>query len=176
MAPDKSDNPSQNKPAPSGLKISLAIVSNTDITRLQRELNRLDDYFVGAAARAEGAAQTPPHITRVLNELATANRVNLLEAAQRKKLNEELGALLKRAPLFHISFAAEPSPKGLEQILAWLRQNIHPEILLLVGLQPTIAAGCVLRTPNKLFDMSLSAYLKRQQPFLTKLIEGAAGV
>ena len=73
----------------------------------------------------------------------------------------------------HISFAAEPSVKALETILVWLRDNIHPKVLLQVGLQPAVAAGCVLRTPNKVFDMSLRAYLDRQGDYLVQLIRGA---
>lgn len=155
------------------LKLPMEVVGRADITRMQRELNALDDFFVTASAHKAGTTMAPPRLTRMLNQLAADNQTNLLEAGQRKELNGQLGNLLKNAPLFHISFAAEPSPKALESILAWLRTNIHPQILLEVGLQPAIAAGCVLRTPNKLFDMSLSTYVKKQEPYLVKLIEGA---
>jgi F0F1-type ATP synthase delta subunit len=76
--------------------------------------------------------------------------------------------------LLHISFAAEPSTQALEKILVWFRANIHPQALLQVGLQPTIAAGCVLRTPNKVFDMSLRNHLIEQQKYLMQLIDVAA--
>jgi F0F1-type ATP synthase delta subunit len=65
-------------------------------------------------------------------------------------------------------------PKALEKILLWLRQNVHPQVLLQVGLQPAIAAGCVLRTTNKIFDMSLKAHLSQQTDYLKQLISGAA--
>jgi F0F1-type ATP synthase delta subunit len=85
-------------------------------------------------------------------------------------LNEVLG----HAPLLHISFASEPSTKALEAILVWMRANIHPQTLLQVGLQPNIAAGCVLRTPSKVFDLSMRSYLQKQESYLVELIAGAA--
>jgi len=160
--------------APEQLKLSLSIVGRSDITRMLREINKLDDFFVAAASRPANSSIQPPRITNALNQLARDNRVNLLEAGQRKELVSRLNAILKQAPALNISFASEPSPKSLEQILIWFRQNIHPLTLLQVGLQPSIAAGCVLRTPNELFDMSLSAKLTAEQGLLTQLIEGAA--
>ena len=156
------------------LKLSLNLIGRPDLNRLVRELNKIDDFFVASAARKSGTASgTPPRITRLLDQLARDNRINLLEAGQRKSLEAEIKKLLAEAPLFNISFAAEPSPKAMEEILAWFRTNIHPQSLLQVGLAPSIAAGCILRTPNKLFDMSLSSYLEKQEPYLAKLIDGA---
>jgi F0F1-type ATP synthase delta subunit len=106
--------------------------------------------------------------------LARSNKFNLLDKNQRGELNNKLDQVLKSAPLLHISFAIEPSPQVMERILVWLRINIHPQTLVQVGLQPTIAAGCVLRTPNKIFDLSLRTRLKQQEPYLVTLIAGAA--
>jgi F0F1-type ATP synthase delta subunit len=73
-----------------------------------------------------------------------------------------------------MSFASEASPKALDKIVAWLRSNIHPQTLLQVGLQPTIAAGCIVRTTNRVFDLSLRTHLREQEPYLTQLIATAA--
>lgn len=154
------------------LKLPIELIGVADITRLIREVNALDDFFVGAAAK-KTVAQSPPNITRLLGQLAKENKVNLLEATQRKELSTKLKKTSEQSPLLHISFAADPPPKALEKILLWLRANIDPYVLLQVGLQPSIAAGCVLRTPNKIFDMSLRSNLKKQEPYLAKLIAGA---
>lgn len=156
------------------LKLPLSVVSQIDIARLLRELNSLEDFFVSTKNRPSGTSIQPPKLSRLLDQLARDNGYNLLEEAHRQKLQAVLNQLLGRAPLLHISFAAEASPKVVEGVLGWLRSNIHPQALLQVGLQPTIAAGCVLRTPNKLFDMSLRTNLKNQEPYLVQLIAGAA--
>jgi hypothetical protein len=157
------------------LKLPISVVSQIDVARLLREINAINDFFAGAAARQAGTSMQLPRLSKSLDNLATENSLNLLDDHSRKILSEELSKILGKAPLLHISFAAEPSAKALERILVWFRQNIHPQALLQVGLQPTIAAGCVLRTPNKLFDMSLRVYLKSQEPYLVKLIKAAAG-
>lgn len=153
--------------------LSLTLVGDIDIMRLLREINSIDDFFVAAEARTPSGSIQPPRITRLLNDVALTNKYNLLQKNDRKELANQLSELKKSAPVIHISFAAEPSPKALEQVLRWLRENIHPLILLRVGLQPTIAAGCVLRTANKVFDMSLREHLGKQEPYLVELIRGA---
>lgn len=155
------------------LVLPLTLVGEVDITRLLREINTLDDFFVSAEVRKSGSSIQPPRLTRLLNDIALGNKYNLLQKTDREELAGQLNELRKSAPSIHISFAAEPSPKALEQVLRWLRENIHPLILLRVGLQPTIAAGCVLRTANKVFDLSLRENLNKQEPYLVELIRGA---
>ena len=155
------------------LNLPLGIISQVDVARMLRELNGLEDFFVGTEARKPGTPMQPPRLSRLLDQLAHDNQINLLDGQHRKNLSIQLNNVLGKAPTMHISFAAEPSPKALERILAWLRENIHPLTLLQVGLQPTIAAGCVLRTSNRLFDMSMRNHLKEQEPYLVKLIAGA---
>lgn len=158
---------------PKVFSLPIEIVSDSDLNRLVRELKSLDDYFLNAAARKGGTVIQPPRVTRMLNSIANGLQYNLLEESKRQKLVDELKTIRTNAPLMHISFATEPSPKALERILVWLRSNIHPYTLLQVGLQPTIAAGCVLRTPNKVFDMSLRSYLDTQKGYLVELVKGA---
>jgi hypothetical protein len=155
------------------LKLPSDIISSTDIARLIRELNGLNDFFVGAKARATGTSIQPPKITRQLNHLTLENKVNLMDDNSRNGLIKNLELIRKNAPNIHISFAAEPAPRALEKILIWLRENIHSQTLLQVGLQPSIAAGCIVRTPNKVFDMSMRNNMKKQAPYLMKLIKGA---
>ncbi len=155
------------------LKLPVAVISEIDVGRLQRELNGLNDFFVSAQIRTAGTAMQTPKLSRLMDQLAKDNGINLLEEADRTKLLEGLKQVQAQAPKLHISFAADPSPKALERIITWLRRNIHPQTLVQVGLQPSIAAGCIVRTPNKIFDMSLRSSLKKQESYLVKLIVGA---
>jgi F0F1-type ATP synthase delta subunit len=144
------------------------LTGRTDINRLLRELETLDETLIGQEAKEA------PKITSLLDQTAAANGYKLLEQTHRHHIAEQLTKIRDHAPLLHISFAAEPSAKVTETVLAWLRANIHRYALLQIGLQPAIAAGCVLRTPNKIFDMSLGASLQKQTPYLLELLKGAA--
>jgi F0F1-type ATP synthase delta subunit len=139
-----------------------------------RELTALSDFFISSQARTPGTNVQPPRLSRSLDQLAQTNKINLLEDTQRRQLYKELNEVLGRAPLIHMSFASEASPKALDKVVAWLRSNIHPQTLLQVGLQPTIAAGCIVRTTNRVFDLSLRTHLREQEPYLTQLIATAA--
>lgn len=156
------------------LRLTPSIVGAVEINRLLRELDNLNDFFVAARIRTPGTAVQPPKISGMLSQLAIENKLNLIEESSRAALIKGLTQIVHDAPNLHISFASEPSPKALEKILIWMRGNIHPHVLLRVGLQPAIAAGCVLRTPNKVFDMSMRNNLKNQEPYLVKLIVGAS--
>ena len=46
------------------------------------------------------------------------------------------------------------------KLLEWFRGNAHPNTLLHVGLQPELAAGCMIRTSNRYFDMSFRKRFK----------------
>ncbi len=156
------------------LKLSLSIASQADINRLLREIGALDDYFIAARTKSKDDNSLLPRITRLLTLLASDNQINLAVESQRTELKAKLQNVLKTAPVLHISFAADPDPRLTDAILDWLRANIHPYTLLVIGLQPSIAAGCVLRTPNKIFDMSLRDHLKGQEKYLAELIKESA--
>ena len=156
------------------LKLPDGLIGLGDVARLSRELNSLNDFFAGSAARPAGTASAQlPKVSRLLEATAADNKINLLNEPERAKLLAALKETYDQAPRMHISFAVEPSPKALEKILAWIRQNIHPQTLLQVGLQPAIAAGCMLRTTNKAFDMSLRSNLQKQSDYLIQLVRGA---
>jgi len=159
---------------PKTFSLPNTIISQVDVARVMRELNNLNDFFISSQGRKAGTPLQPPRLTRPLNQLAQDNRYNLLEQSHRKDLYTKLNDILGKAPALHMSFAAEPPTKALETIIVWLRSNIHPQILLQVGLQPTIAAGAILRTPNRIFDLSMRSHLKQQEPYLVELIAGAA--
>lgn len=155
------------------LKLPLDVVSKSDALRLSRELVSLEDFFISVRKRQPGTPVQPPNLSRLLDKLAQENNTNLLDDRQRQALLQELKNLSMSAPVLHISFASEPSSSAVEKILDWLRSNIDRRILLQIGLQPSIAAGCELRTPNRTFDMSLRSHLKNQQELLLRLIQGA---
>jgi hypothetical protein len=155
------------------LALPVNLVGSADLAGILRELNSLEDFFVASKARQPGTPMQPPRITRTLDSLARSNQYNLLEDSQRKEMANQLIQIRDRAPKVHISFASDPPPKALEKILMWFRTSVHPQLLLQVGLQPNIAAGCVIRTPNKFFDLSLRQYLENQENYLIELTKGA---
>lgn len=155
--------------------VPIAVVSPTDIARLIRELENLDEYFRQAAIRQGGTPQAAPRYSRLLDELVVANGANLLDATHRDAVLGQLRILSQSAPVMHISFSVDPPGPYVQKIVAWLREHIHPYIIVRVGLQPNIGAGCVVRTTNRSFDFSLRKYFdSKHEFFMQKLHEVVA--
>lgn len=149
------------------LQLTDSIISKVDLGRLRRELNAVDDFVIQSRVRKAGQQPTLPRTTLNLEELAKNNKLNLLVDDDRKNLDQALKDLYSHAPVLHMSFASEPSPAFLKKIITWLRLEIHPHILLQTGLQPSIAAGCIVQSYSKYFDLSLRKHFEKNRDLLT---------
>ena len=155
--------------------LPVSIVEPADVTRLLRELEDMDDALRQASVRKPGSTVLPK-TTRALHDLVEANGWNLLQPLDRAHAARLLEELHKAAPVIHISFASDPSALFIEKIMTYLRQSIHPYLMMQIGLQPTIAAGCVVRTTNKIFDFSLRQHLTAHRELLIKALAGMHNV
>lgn len=152
------------------LTLPTVIASRQDITHVHRELRLFDDATLQSVMRHDNPVKYPP-ISAKLRGIVQQNQVDLREEASRKKLLAALEALKTTAPTIHISFPAEPTPEILQKLVSWLRKEVNPRIVIRVGIQPSIAAGVIVRTPNQQFDFSLRQHLQKNR---SKLVERLA--
>jgi F0F1-type ATP synthase delta subunit len=150
MVPEISKADSQRQ-----LQLPTLIASSEDLGRLIHELALINEALLQLSLRAGGTTVKMPKTSRLMDHLVQLNGLNLLQPADRESLMQYFVALRTTAPILHISFSADPSPAFIEKLIVWLRREIHPEVFLTVGLQPSIGAGCILRTTNRYFDPSL---------------------
>jgi len=150
------------------LKLPVSIIGRQDLHRLTREVEALDNYI--RQSRIRGQKLTMPRMTASLERIVADNAYDVLDDKVRAQLLADVQLLLKDAPSIHISFALEPPAAMVQKIVSWFREQVHPAVMLQVGIQPTIAAGCVLRTPNKYFDFSLRQHLRNNQGKLSESI------
>jgi hypothetical protein len=147
------------------LVLPIAVVSPTDIARMLKELDSLDEFFRQSAIRSGGQPQSAPRYSRLLDEVVVANKLNLLQTDNRESLKNSFQELSEHAPILHISFSTDPPGPYVQKIVDWLRTNVESTILVRVGLQPNIGAGCVVRTTNKSFDFSLRKFFESKHDF-----------
>ncbi|MEK7153496.1 MAG: hypothetical protein AAB834_06105 [Patescibacteria group bacterium] len=157
------------------LELPTLVFGPVEVHRLLRELEALEEYLIQANIREKGKQAPLPKTSRLLEGLAGNNGFNLLQPEQRKQLVAFLQSVDQKAPVIRISLAADPSSAFTAKLVAWLRSNIHPYALLYLGLQPTIAAGCIVRTNNKTFDFSLRNRFSEQRALLLAAIGGGTG-
>lgn len=146
------------------------LIGSVDLARVRRELDELDDSINQSNLRSPGEPTKLARSSVTLEEIARANKIQLTDEKQRMELKNLLLMLSEHAPRIHMGLASEPSAGFTRKIIGWLRSNIHPFTLLEVGLQPSIAAGCTLRTNNKFFDMSLRSHFSENRDLLLQKI------
>lgn len=155
------------------MKLPTSIVSTGDARRLRRDLADLEDTLQAIRLRTNAPVAKLPRLDRMLEEFASTNRLNMLLPDDRHHAAVFMDYVLKKAPVLHISFACEATRRFTTELIVWLRTNYDSEMLIEIGLEPNIAAGCVVRTTNKMFDFSLITHLKSQRSMLMEKLVGA---
>lgn len=152
------------------LKPPITLISRLDTLRAMREL----EDFEAAMSEAHVKGHHVPSPTPLLKDIADMNKVDLHKKDERLLVNHMLEELRTSAPVVHISFAVEPDEKVTGAIAKWFREEIAPNVIIQVGIQPSIGVGCVLQTTNKFFDFSLRKHLNAKNDLFKKRIEGIA--
>lgn len=156
------------------MKLPTSIVSTGDARRLRRDIAALEETLQAIRLRTNAPVAKLPRLSRMLEEFASTNRLNLLMPDDRHHMAVFMDYVIKKAPVMHISFASEATRKFTTELVVWLRTNYDSEMLLEVGLEPNIAAGCVVRTTNKMFDFSLIKHLQGQRSLLMEKLLGTS--
>lgn len=155
------------------LTLPAVVVSRVDVMRLLREL----DAVAATHAQAKIAKAKPEttRLSKMLDEVVHVNKLDLSRDGDLTRLQGFLQELKRHAPTIHMSFATVPTGVFTTKIVEWLRDEVHPLMLLDIGLQPSIAAGCVIRTTNKYIDCSMRQHLLKNRPQLIEMIRAKAG-
>jgi F0F1-type ATP synthase delta subunit len=152
------------------LKLPIILASKQDITHVHRELRVFSDLVMQSIMRHDNPIKYPA-ISATLRALAVENQLDLRSEEICKQLLAYLENLKHHAPTVHISFPSDPSPEVVQKLVMWLRSEVDPRIVIQVGLQPTIAAGIVMRTPNHYFDFSLRKHFYKNRGKLMEVLK-----
>ena len=147
------------------------VATTADIDRLIRELQNLSETQLQNDLRKADSAGLP-QTSQLLEAAAHLNKLNLAQAKDRQALLDFLEAVKKQALLLHFSFSTDPPTQFIEKLMVWLRREIHPRLLISVGLQPTIGAGCMIRSTNRYFDFTLRSHFANHKELM---VQGLAG-
>ncbi len=156
------------------LSLPVLVASPVDVGRLIRELEAIDSVLLQIKLQKDNDHKSLK-ASHLMDQTAQLNKLDLSKETDRKRLKEFLEMVKQKAPVLHISFSADPASDFIEKIMAWLRREIHPLVLLTVGLQPNIGAGCVVRSTNQYFDFSLRKDFEKKRDVLLGTL-GAAEI
>ncbi len=155
-----------------------SIVSKIDMARLVREVEVIDNALTELAVRTKvGQSEAyKPSLSDELSDFLQANEIKIDANGQaRMQFIGQLRLLKDRAPVIHMTFAVEADKESLRQFARWLRESIHPQSVIEVGLQPGLVAGVYLRTPNHVHDLSLRTALTKGRSVLVKELGALRG-
>ncbi len=139
-----------------------AVATRADFSRVMLELERVDNDLEAQKARAAGqpVSYLLPAMSRALNEFVEVNKIDLASDKARMALRERMRHLKDHAPVVQMTFARDVDPASMTRLAAWCRENLHPQTLLQVGMQPALVGGVYIRTPNHVYDFSLRQRLQ----------------
>jgi F0F1-type ATP synthase delta subunit len=153
-------------------KLPTAVITPMDLSRLLREIEAIDEGLLQLKIRGDKDPTRFPKASPLMDTLLAVNDLNLLHEDDRKELTEFLHVITEKAPVVHMSFSADPRQAFLEKLVSWFRKEINPVTLISVGLQPNLGAGCILRTTNQYFDLSLKqAFADKRDLFVSELTD-----
>jgi Xaa-Pro aminopeptidase len=153
--------------------LPLNVVSKGDVSRLMNELERVDGELTADSVREKvGATEhRETAMSQELTDFLGQNNLTLDNALDRAELIKEVRLLKDNAPVIHMTFAVPADGESLKQIAQWLRESVHPQTVVAVGIQPALIAGAYVRTPNHIHDLSLRAALADGHSLLVKELE-----
>ena len=155
-----------------------SVVSRLDVSRLVSELERVDNELTSDTIRHkvdEGHEVVKPLLSEQLNDFLSANELTLDDDGDRGRLIKEMQKLKDTAPVIHMTFAVTADRESLATLMNWLRDSVHKQAILAIGLQPSLVAGVYMRTPNHIHDFSLRAKLKENHGKLVGMLEELRG-
>lgn len=157
----------------SALRLPDGVLRRVDIARLVREAENIENSTVAAAVRTR-VTKVQKRRSPLSDQLAEFLEVNSLEVStsrQRSKLVTELRKLKDTAPVVHLTFASVADIESIKKVVAWLRTQVHPQIVVDVGLQPDLIGGVYVRTTNRVHDLSIRARLSASRGVIKQQLE-----
>lgn len=146
------------------------VATKRNLSFLVRELERVDNELTAHSVN-EGNDAPYPEIPDILQSFLETNEFSLDNSNDRSEIITQLRLLNRKAPVVHISFATEADAASLGTIVSWFREHADSQTVMNVGFKPSLVAGAYIRTPNRIYDLSLRSAFKQGRPTLLKKLE-----
>lgn len=147
------------------------LITRSDVSRLVRELEHLADVLQGQRVRGETETKLPP-LSQSTTDFLELNEVKITNEKSLETVRQKINTIEDRLPAVHMTFASEIDSESLQQLVTWLRTEIHPQVLINTSIQPNLIGGVYLRTPDHVHDFSIKTLLMGQRQLIVKQLKG----
>lgn len=149
-----------------------ALIGRADLARLVREVEAVDGELETQKVKAKGeVSYHMPTMSQSLSDFIDLNKLDLSDDHSRVLIKKQLQKLKDKAPVMHMTFATSADPEALQKLVEWVRDQLHPQALISVGLQPSLVGGVYLRTPNHVYDFSMRTRLQGKRDIVIRELE-----
>lgn len=154
-----------------------SVVSKVDVARLVIEAEQLDAQQTAEAVREKvgAAAHSDMTMSQQLSDFLAQNQLAFGTGPERSELIKQLRHIKENVPVIHMTFAVPADRESLQQLVQWLRESVHPQAVISVGLQPNLVAGVSVRTTNHVHDFSMRSALKKNHGLLVSELGALRG-
>ena len=154
-----------------------SVVSKVDVSRLVNELELVDDEMSAAEVRNKtgSSSKNEPVLSEQMSEFLEQNKLSLEDGHERTHLIKQLRLLKDKVPVIHMTFATTADHASLGKLASWVRESVHPQAVIAVGLQPALVGGVYVRTPNHVHDFTMRGKLEAQREKLKDELEALRG-
>jgi len=142
------------------LVLPVSLTGKKELIKVQRELEAMSEQMIASrvVAKETGKDRTVAPLSDTASELLTLNKIES-DSKSIAGLINQLQTIRDKAPMLRVSFAVEPDRASIAKIVSWFRTEVSPGLLLQIGIQPSIAGGCVVQTPGNRYDFSLRKHI-----------------
>lgn len=151
--------------------LPIDVYSPDQLSGLAADLHTYRGKVRDASVSAKATKSKPalPEPSEPLANLLHSNNVAAGNTDALDALNKELEAILKDAPVMHLTFAAAAGRTLKRQLTVWFRTQIHPHSLLTFATRSDIGGGVVLQAGSRFYDYSFRDRLLANKQRLTEI-------
>lgn len=148
------------------------VFSRVDLSQLIAELEKFDNRLSEFEARQKtGHSSNHPVLSDRLLDFFAVNHMEIGDNIDLSQLISQLKRLKSRMPIVHLTFASQVDDDSLREIVKWLRQSVHRQAVVSIGLQPGLIGGVYMRTTNRVYDLSVRKSLEANRGLLVQQIK-----
>jgi hypothetical protein len=160
---------SENQSNDQNFQLPASLAQPVDLNRMIRDLELISEHL-GQEALKDPNKKIPVNLPDKIKDISEKYHIDVSDKKQRENLLAWMKHLREIAPVVNVSFGSEASDQVTQKVTAWFRQEIHPYCLVVVGLEPDIGVGSMVRTSNRVFDFSLKTKIKNSTDLFEQAI------
>lgn len=136
------------------------LVTRRQLRELRTEVETIIEQAVQGSIRKEqtGATFGVNKPSQLLQEMMVLHDMTLTIESL-KSLQKVIQDIDDQAVLLRVVLSAEANADVKSRIVRWFRTNMNSPVLMRFGIQPAIAGGCIVYTPNHRYDFSLRTHI-----------------